>query len=381
MKISMSYYNLPIDYIKYYFVILLSTILPLFISDFSLAMEKQNITTFIDIFGGEQNDRGIRVLKTKDNGFLALGNTKSIGNGEQDIYLLKIDKRGKKQWDKTIGGPYNDEGLCLSRTKDFGFIISGQLGTANDSLSSIIIRLNSNCNIVWSRIFNDQKVYSIIQTNDFGYFMGGVSFDGNNYNSFLKKVNFEFEEEWLEMYNNFSLFTCVQETSDGGFASLSFEKMLKVDRKGQVVQINTYEAGTEDEIHAIENTIDGGLILAGSNHCSYDSACSRLIHTDCNGNTLWEYHSGMFGVGNSVMAMKLEEFYVCDLGYFYKTKGNSGMVWHRHYTWKGHQIWPFSFDSTEDGGFILTGFVRIDEYNDDIFIMKVDNLGNCMNCN
>jgi hypothetical protein len=77
-------------------------------------------------FGGNKEDGPLSILQMKDKGYLICGYTKSIGAGDRDVYLIKIDKNGMKECEKTYGGPDFDCGISMQKTADGGIIICGE---------------------------------------------------------------------------------------------------------------------------------------------------------------------------------------------------------------------------------------------------------------
>jgi hypothetical protein len=51
--------------------------------------------------------------------------TGSYGTGDYDACLIKIDKYGDKEWDKTFGGIKNDYVFSIQQTSDEGYIFTG----------------------------------------------------------------------------------------------------------------------------------------------------------------------------------------------------------------------------------------------------------------
>lgn len=76
-------------------------------------------------FGGKSYDKASSILATED-GYLIIGSTSSYGNGNYDMFVIKTDKKGNKQWQNTYGDFYNEYGYSAEKT-DKGFIIKGTI--------------------------------------------------------------------------------------------------------------------------------------------------------------------------------------------------------------------------------------------------------------
>jgi len=97
-------------------------------------------------FGGSKNDEAYAITPTKDGGFIVAGYTESFGNGK-DVYLIKIDKNGNKIWQKTFGGSKNDEADAITSTKDGGFIVAGYTDSfGNGEYDVYLIKIDKNGN-------------------------------------------------------------------------------------------------------------------------------------------------------------------------------------------------------------------------------------------
>jgi hypothetical protein len=81
--------------------------------------------------GGSEPDYGFSISNTNDNGCVIVGSTQSHdgdvqGNdGGAELWVVKLDKAGALQWQKTLGGTQAEQGNTIRQTSDGGFITAG----------------------------------------------------------------------------------------------------------------------------------------------------------------------------------------------------------------------------------------------------------------
>ena len=82
-------------------------------------------------FGGSESDVGFSIISTSDGGYVFVGNTKSIdgdisrNHGGTDVWVVKLDPNGTIEWEKCLGGSYDDSGRSIILTLDGGYIFAG----------------------------------------------------------------------------------------------------------------------------------------------------------------------------------------------------------------------------------------------------------------
>jgi hypothetical protein len=65
------------------------------------------------------------IIRTRDGGYILAGQTNVQGSGDKDLFVLKLDRKGNRVWDRTFGGPKAEGANAISQTKDGGYIVAG----------------------------------------------------------------------------------------------------------------------------------------------------------------------------------------------------------------------------------------------------------------
>jgi len=130
-------------------------------------------------FGGSEDDWGISVQQTQDGGYILLGDTHSYGAGEDDVWLIKTDAQGNKQWERTFGGSSRDKGWSVQQTTDGGYILRGHTYSYGAGYAdSWLIKTDAYGNKEWDRTFGGSETdwgSSVQQTEDGGYILLGCT--------------------------------------------------------------------------------------------------------------------------------------------------------------------------------------------------------------
>ncbi len=181
-------------------------------------------------FGGTLTEYGHDICRTFDGGFVIVGSTTSSGAGKEDVYLLKIDEFGSKLWSRTYGGAANDEGWSVRQTRDSGFIVCGTTESYGAGYTDVyLLKLTRTGDTIWTRTFGGpggDVGFAVRQAPDSSYIIVGST--GS------------FGEGYSSVY------------------------AIKTDLSGNARWTSTYGGAKADFGYSVETTFDGGYIIAGN---------------------------------------------------------------------------------------------------------------------
>ena len=251
----------------------------------------------------------------------------------------------------------------------------------------------------------------VLQALDGWYIITGSteSFStSSRYDIFLMKTGIKGDTLWIRTYGgaNNDYGNCVQQTSDGGYiiagSTGSFGTggldvyLIKTDSNGNEMWAHTYGSSYDDEGYSVQQTADGGYIIAVYTETSgLDMSLEDfiLIKTDSLGKESWtktyggssyDYcwsvqvcHDGGYtaaGYTNSFGAGKHDAYLV-------RTDANGKKLWSKAYG-DNRSNNSYCVQQTADKGFILAGatvvFFDWPDWDQDVYLIKTDSNGDKM---
>jgi len=260
-------------------------------------------------FGGVNTDQGRSIQQMTDGGYIIIGNSDFSGDGNQDIWLIRINSQGDSLWTKTFGGSGLELGADVQILEDGGFILLGSTESFGNGSSDIwLIKTDSQGDTTWTKTFGDNSSdygKSILKTPDDGYIIRGVteSFGYGNTTLVLIKIDSTGNKIWDNAFggSDGEGGNALGETNDGGHILICHSyvhennaydiRLIKIDGSGSVDWDKTYGSLTDNYGFSVLQTFDGGYALTGSIGILGDGDINHsdiwLIKTDPEGNTIF----------------------------------------------------------------------------------------------
>lgn len=331
--------------------------------------------------GGNGDDLLFDLIQTTDGGYVAVGRSASgisgdkteTSRGQSDIWVVKLDANGVKQWDKTIGTTGNDHAANVWQTADGGYMIGGAAGGGGgDRTVPVkgangdywIVKLNGTGTIVqWQAAYGGNQAntgYTFTPARNGSYYINGFA-NANVSADKTQNSRGTFDMWQLKIDNNgamvwdrtiggndwdAALVSCV--TVDNGFVSggysrsgISGEKteanrggiedfwMTKVDSNGNLRWDKTLGGSGSEIMYVLQQTPDSGYIVGGPSasgisgdktEASRGSNDFWFLRLDTGRNILWQKTFG--GSGDDQLFTTLQ---TPDGGYLLGGNSSSGI--------------------------------------------------------
>jgi hypothetical protein len=264
-----------------------------------------------------------------------------------------------------------------------------------------LLGLGINAQIKFQKLIGnvfDNYGNSISQTYDEGYIVLGYtkSIGAGKEDVLLIKTNSNGDTLWMKTFGgaNDDGGNSIQQTTDGGFiiagSTTSFGAggsdvyLIRTNAKGDSLWTKTYGGIKDDEGRSVQPTSDGGYIVSGTQTKATGIKDVYLIKTDANGDSLW---TRTFGGVNDEEAYTVQltsdgGYIICgytknfNLGgrdvYLIKTDANGDSIWTR--TFGGvNDDEGRSVQQTSEGGYVIGGYTKsFGAGKSDFYLIKTD---------
>ncbi|OFX17221.1 MAG: hypothetical protein A2033_00945 [Bacteroidetes bacterium GWA2_31_9] len=344
-------------------------------------------------YGGSNIDKLYTIHLTNDSGYVIGGYSYSnngdvsVNYGYFDMFVLKIDSLGNKEWATSIGGYTDDILNDIIQTSDSGYIVLGNkyVGPTDimifDCHDYCLVKLNKYGNIAWQKVFGGNK-------DDIP-------------NAIIKVSNNEFI---------FLGFTNSNDSVFGNHGDSDFH-VVKINDDGNIIWQRCYGGSNQDRATAISKINDNSYIISGySASNDFDVTENKglldiwIINIDSVGNIIWQKSFGGsdYDLINSTLLIQDQLMIVGstrstdgDISFHYGSSTNSD-CWLLKMDLAGNLIWQkvlggskndagMKIERTNDNKFVIVGYTNSNDGDIsgyignnpmyDYMIIKVDSNG------
>ena len=171
-------------------------------------------------YGGAGNDVAYCAKQTADGGFVIAGWSESSGSG-RDIYLLKVDRAGNLEWEKTYGGDGSSAASALLLTAEGEYIVAGWREQQKIEKQACIMSISESGDQLWERTYGDTAGFfnGIDHASNGGFIMAGGIENEEGFDGYIVRIdeNGEVEGELVIDRSSHDVLNAVCRADDGGF--------------------------------------------------------------------------------------------------------------------------------------------------------------------
>ena len=360
--------------------------------------------------------------QTSDGGFAL------AGASDSGIWLLKFDSDANLQWQKAYDGN-GQWARSIRQTSDGGYIVGGftRSDQGNSTYNGLILKVDSSGNPQWQKRFltgleglSDEsdagKPNSILQSSDGGYVVASKAYSLGNSYLLVLKLDQDGNAQWQKSYGGrgYNWGHSIQQTSDGGYIVAGITDsfgagggdiwIVKLGMDGNMQWQKTYGGPGFDEANSIQQTSDGGYIVAGRTFSFGGCSGAWVLKLTEDGTAVWQKTYGLkdFGDvslsansvqqtsdGGYIIAAETREPTAFGLAFNFdiwilKLNDNGSLAWQKSPVLKKPDPDPkqnriSSVQQTPDGGYVMVGWTSIIGAGD-ILLMKLNSQGDNPGC-
>jgi len=165
-------------------------------------VDEDQARAFIKLYGNSWGDEGNDLVQLEDGGYILVGTTTTL-NEDTDVALVRTDRYGNEQWTQFFGGAGDDSGHSVKETGDGGFILAGSYeDTGLNEKNLYLVKTDGSGAKEWEvdtigRGRGDQTAYCIQELAD-GYILTGSAVNVNNELSRIMVVRTDLNGAYFE---------------------------------------------------------------------------------------------------------------------------------------------------------------------------------------
>jgi uncharacterized delta-60 repeat protein len=276
---------------------------------FIMSLNAWGMPVWSRAYGGNANDNAQDMIRTADGNYIFAGATRSMGLGQSDAFVCKIDPAGTIIWASAVGtATLSEAANAVYECSDGSVLIAGtQVVSARNEI--MVAKLNSAGGLLWMRVLQgagNDEAHDIVQASDGNYIVTGFTntWGAGMDDAFILKFDPNGNLLWMKVFGGPSTerATSLANLADGGiivgglvesWGNGSRDFMIaKFDVDGNYQWSNAIGGQNYDEGIAIDQTTDGGYCLVGNRQDPGNAWSVVSVKLDAVGNYLWGNYVG-----------------------------------------------------------------------------------------
>jgi hypothetical protein len=255
------------------------------------------------------------IASTLDGGCIAAGEASSYYGKSYDVSVMKLSAWGEVEWQKSYNSPFDmirkEVAHSIQQTNDGGYIVAGhalEYGPWGSPSHILFLKLTSTGEQEWHqeyayRTFEGlNQSFAIQQTSDNGFIAAGIVGairHEERLDICIIKLSSKGEIEWIRLYGDERREAAhsIQQTVDGGYIVAGYESsfpgpkgalILKLSHDGQIEWQKSYKGDAPMSANYVCQTSDGGYAVAGSGYNNGDVESIWFLKLAQDGAVEWQ---------------------------------------------------------------------------------------------
>ena len=343
-----------------------------------------------------------------NNGYYLIGNCISIS--QTSVFVMKTDLAGNQEWWVNVDVKGNEDISSLQLgteaiiTKDscIAFVYTKRVFGNGLLYDNYLVKIGFDGAIIWNKQqigYGTEQAFQLIQTHDGGYALfGGQTLDDTT-KYYLVKTDTAGVEQWHQSYmlDDYSKGFSIQQTADHGYIMGGYgysnitgydTYIVKTDSVGGVLWTTNFGGAYNDCAGTVNLLANNQYLITSCDYLENNiDWYMKLTKLNSNGQIIWDstYYSNYALKDIEIPVIFLPDSSFVALVFYQATNNPSNLlvrfdlqgniIWQHEYTSNPEQqVYLKDLRRTPDGGFIMAGY----EYTSTPqkgYLVKVDSLG------
>ncbi len=238
---------------------------------------------------------------TADGGCVLAGYVSGFNEATLDAWIVKLDAAGEIEWQKMLGGPWNDFFFDVQPLQGGGLVAVGRrdhhVGASVFETYLWCVSFDMTGAVRWQRSFDLGPSYAdgrdVAEAGDGAVLVLGQDYSTQPISDVVTKLTDTGGVAWQRRLRTRNPLVEIVPSSDGGWATHDGRVVMKFDADGEALWALDYGR----TITSLASTADGGYVAAG--RVDYEKPF-HIIRLESNGAVLWSRLCAVTDAGGGI---------------------------------------------------------------------------------